>query len=404
MRTTACKSLLGFCLFVWLALSSALVCQAGELDVKGSYLPINQRPGSLEWLTKCDSFPYQPQEWDLEFEHTRCVNRLINIIGLTPDVGLRLDEALAAQKAPNFWFGKTRNDLYDFFDAWLVFQPSPDDARVYMDRFYEFAGESPGLEVIAIPEFIHWLHDFMLARGSYQDSQESAAIVPQWMEDPNIDMDDFQVPAGGFQSFNEFFTRDLLPGRRPIAEQTDTTVLVSPADATVISIDRDLTAETRLEVKDESLHILDLLGGNPLYENFYGGQAVLCMLGTTDYHHFHAPVGGEIVASEQLAGLYYGMDSGWIESFFQHRRGYYIFATERFGYVGMVCVGMFTISSVQFNYSKGQEVEKGRDLGQFAYGGSAIILLFEPDRASITLPIEVRPVAVQMGRPLAVAN
>jgi len=146
-----------------------------------------------------------------------------------------------------------------------------------------------------------------------------------------------------------------------------------------------------------------MLGNDPLADDFINGKAILCMLNTTDYHWYHAPVPGRIVSQHQLGGLYYGMDGGWVEYFFQHRRGYFIFDTEKFGRVAMVCVGMFTISSVNFVTSEGDLVNKGDLLGNFAYGGSAVILLFQPGRVSFTVPLEGRPVHVNMGQKIAMA-
>jgi hypothetical protein len=96
------------------------------------------------------------------------------------------------------------------------------------------------------------------------------------------------------------------------------------------------------------------------------------------------------------------MDGGWIEYFFQHRRGYFIFDTAEFGHVAMACVGMFTISSVNFIVGTGQAVNKGTELGNFQYGGSAVILLFEPGRVQFSLPL-TRPTPVLMGQQIGTA-
>lgn len=331
------------------------------------------------------------------------VAELMHLAVIVPEIGYQLDHTLESQEETSFWHGKTKWDLYDFLDQWLVFLPTPDNARTYMDRFYELAGASPGRDLVLIPEFTAWLAEFMEARGRFMDSPASAAALPAWLEDPAINLSDYLVPPGGFQSFNHFFTRRIRPEVRPISGSGDASVLTSPADSTLIPISQQISAKTVFEVKGDRLHLSELLGGSPLAERFMGGQAVLCMLGTTDYHHFHAPVGGSVLAAEQLAGLYYGMDTGWVDSFFQHRRGYYIFETERFGCVGMVCVGMFTISSIEFRRAAGEVVTKGEELGHFAYGGSAIILLFEPDRAEITLPLDQHMVKVRMGQQIGVS-
>jgi hypothetical protein len=57
---------------------------------------------------------------------------------------------------------------------------------------------------------------------------------------------------------------------------------------------------------------------------------------------------------------------------------------------------MFTISSITFITSEGDFVDKGQELGNFAYGGSAIILLFEPDVVTFSIPLDRGPVHVNM--------
>ncbi len=335
--------------------------------------------------------------------HSWIVTRLMLMVAADADMSRRLDLALESPEPGSYWQGKTRWDLYDFLDQWLVFLPRPGNARTYMDCFYELTQTVPGRKLVLLPEFRDWLRDFMEARGEFMDGPDSAAALPDWLRDPAIDMGDYLVPSGGFQGFNQFFTRELRPGVRPISAPGDASILTSPADSTLILISQNLTEQTRLDIKGDQLNLSELLGGSFLAQRFLGGQAVLCMLGTTDYHHFHAPVEGRIADSGQLGGLYYGMDTGWVDSFFQHRRGYYIFETARFGYLGMVCVGMFTISSIVFSRQEGEVVQKGDKLGNFAYGGSAIILLFEPDKARITLPLAHHPVKVQMGQQIGVS-
>lgn len=195
-----------------------------------------------------------------------------------------------------------------------------------------------------------------------------------------------------------------MPGVRPIDFSDDPAVFTSPADSSFMNISDRLTSATTVGVKGENLNIYELLGNAPLSKVFINGKAVLCMLNTTDYHRYHAPVPGRIISQRQMAGLYYGMDGGWVEYFFQHRRGYFILNTERFGYVAMVCVGMFTISSVNFYTIQGQTVKKGDEMGNFAYGGSAIVLLFEPGSVAFTVPLNGPPLHVRMGEMLARAT
>ena len=334
--------------------------------------------------------------------HQPVVQQLVDIVNSNSTFRDEMLAALAEQEYTSYWYGKTLDDMYTFLDDWVVFLPTIDTARLYMDRFYEFADSGRGQRLAATDPLRSWLYQFMLAVQAFNDSTASAAAVPAWTSDPRINMADYIVPPGGYQSFNEFFVRELQSGARSIDFPNDPSILTSPADSSLMKIADRLTSYSTIGVKGENLNIRELLGNDPLADNFINGKAVLCMLNTTDYHHFHAPVGGRIVSQRQMAGLYYGMDGGWVEYFFQHRRGYFIFNTEKFGYVAMACVGMFTISSVNFITSQGDVVQKGDELGNFAYGGSAIILLFQPGRVNFTVPLSP-PRHVSMGNAIAAA-
>ncbi|MCX6006460.1 MAG: phosphatidylserine decarboxylase [Chloroflexi bacterium] len=330
--------------------------------------------------------------------HEPVVQQLVDIVAANPAFQADMEAALLEQGASSYWHGKTLDDMYQFFDEWVIFLPHIDDARQYMDRFYEFADGGRGQKLAASEPLRSWLYQFMLAVGEFNDSPASAAAVHWWTWDPRINMADYIVPSGGYSSFNEFFTRRIKAGVRPIDSPLNPGVIVSPADSSLMKIADKLTSSATISVKGENLNIYEMLGKDQLAKDFINGKAVLCMLNTTDYHRYHAPVSGRIVSQKQMAGLYYGMDGGWVEYFFQHRRGYFIFDTQQYGHVAMVCVGMFTISSVNFITYQGDFVNKGDELGNFAYGGSAVILLFEQGRASFTVPLEGRPVHVNMGQ------
>lgn len=330
-------------------------------------------------------------------KHTAIVQDFVDILDSDPSLRDQIVDVLNQQEETSFWYGQTVEYMYDFFDEWLVFLPTPADARRYMDAFYEFTDSTDGRAAVLEEPFRNWLYAFMMARGQFMDSEASVDVIPWWTSDPDMHIEDYIIPADGFQSFNDFFIRHIKPEVRPIAAPSDNAILTSPADSTVMKIADPLTMESTIEVKGDSLHVQELLGGDELAETFLGGKAILCMLATTDYHRFHSPVAGEVISEAQLAGLYYGMTGGWVDYFFEHRRGYFIFDTDDFGLVGMVCVGMFTISSIEFAQTVGDVVEKGDEIGHFAYGGSAIILLFEPDHVQFSIPLDEGPVYVHMG-------
>jgi len=322
-----------------------------------------------------DATNYQPE-----------IQELVRNVEADATLRALIETAFAEQDAESFWYGATLEDLYAFFDLWLHFLPTPDDARYYMDRFEDFANSPSGHAAVLNGLFRQWITSFMYARGRYLDSRESRAVLRHWFTEPDIDMEDFVIPLTGYASFNDFFTRKIKSEARPIASRWNTSVLTSPADCYLLPIADEVNADTPIDAKGDSLSLAELLNNDPLAERFLGGAAHLCMLDTVDYHRFHSPAAGTIASAAELAGLYYGMDGEWVDHFFQHRRGYFVIDTGDHGLIGMVPVGMFTISSIYFEHQAGDRVRKGSELGHFAYGGSAIILLFEPGGVVIEVP------------------
>lgn len=305
---------------------------------------------------------------------------------------------------PNPWQGLGFEDLCKYFTKWYHFLPEPGQGLDYISCFSWFYYKNDyGMKFVTEKPGSTFIECFVKARGEYMDTPVSKAprikkVIDQWMTE--LDMSDFIVPDGGFKTFNEFFTRKIKPGTRPISDPTDDSVIVSPVDALVNMIDNQLTLEKKLHVKHNLyLNVKQLLNHSRFAKNFKGGTAVSCILMPNIYHHYHAPVTGKIVESDEdvvgnyfgikdFIGFFHGGDVGYDApyNYFEHfRRGYFIIKTKAHGFVAVIPVGLNTISSVVFNDKykgikpdKPVPVYKGDELGYFQYGGSLVILLFEP--------------------------
>ncbi len=311
----------------------------------------------------------------------------------------------------NPWKGKGFGDLLKFFDEWYHLLPTPSGAQDefnYIEKFTWFYYKNEyGQQFVGMEPGLSWTKEFVEARRQFLESPESATIIPQWVADPSIHMDQYVVPPGGFKSFNEFFYRDLKPGMRTVASPQDDSVLVSPTDC-VLNMINPLAPDTKIPTKlNQELNVKELLAGSEYAPYFETGAAISCILMPTTYHHYHAVVSGQVVESRQdVSGAYWGIpDFG---SFFnagnlgygasysvfeQFRRGYFVIETEEYGYIAMIPVGLDTIGSVVFEEKFNNvtplhpvPVDKGEKLGHFEYGGSLVITLIEQGVSSITIP------------------
>ena len=346
-------------------------------------------------------------------EYSPVVQKLVTLYQADPEI---LDKALGnattpptgectishATGKPFCWNDMSVTDLFDFFEGWLNFTPTPqNDGFSNYQLFYDLCYNNHyALEFVETEPWLSWTKDFTEARGEKMDGPVKPEIIQAWKEFLGSHWDDYIIPEGGFTSFNQFFIRKIKKEKRPV--YGDDTILVAPADSVVNTINFNLTATTKIGTKfDENLNIKELLDGSTYADRFNGGTAISCVLLPTVYHRYHAPVGGTVIESRTVDGASFGMNGefytyfndgniGGYKSRFGvfgiYHRGYYIIKTEKYGHVGMISVGLDDVNSLNFEpgfqgipqKNPAKIVKKGQSLGYFAYGGSTVILLFEP--------------------------
>lgn len=188
-------------------------------------------------------------------------------------------------------------------------------------------------------------------------------------------------------------------------------MITAPTDALMNSIPMTIVDNnTMIKTKGlQELNIQKLLAGSKYWEKFLGGTALSCILMLNTYHRYHSPVDGKVIEARVLQGAllgmedfptfvpkngnvgYYGTD---FSAFENYQRGYFIIDTGKYGLVAAIPVGLSTIGSVVFEekfmeLTKPVPIKRGDELGHFLYGGSLVILVFEPGKYSSSA-IQVR--------------
>lgn len=263
------------------------------------------------------------------------------------------------------------------------------------------------------PPFSSWLRSFADAWGMFLDTNASwnNEIYQQIYADPMFGLQKgWFEPAANWKTFNEFFARYLAnPGVRPIAAPKDPAVVVAPADSVpqgVWAIDDHsrIQVDGGLRVKLATYYnIEDLLGEESRYKDaFAGGVLTHTFLNVNDYHRYHFAVGGTVketkvilknvaleVSWDKKQEKYVPIDStGWQ---FSQTRGYAIVDTGKYGLVALIPMGMAQVSSVNFEKAVQPDTDhqKGEMLGNFLFGGSDFIMLFQKRAGfEITAPTE----------------
>ena len=204
---------------------------------------------------------------------------------------------------------------------------------------------------------------------------------------------DPKAPYWGFSSWNAFFTREFLPGQRPVADPTDSTVIVNACEATPYNLQHEVKLEDRFWIKAQPYSLQDIFTAQhqELAQTFVGGTVYQAFLSAYNYHRWHAPVSGRIVKAYLVDGTYYSdaQSEGLDPAGPNDSQGYITAVAARavlvidcddpsIGLVGCVFVGMAEISSCVVEALPGTHVNKGDEIGYFQYGGSTHCLIFRP--------------------------
>ncbi|WP_159084525.1 phosphatidylserine decarboxylase [Dongshaea marina] len=312
------------------------------------------------------------------------------------DVRNALIQALAAMPVGTYWYNKKLPEVGGFFQQWLYNNPDVDNPLKMNMIFVELAYTEKGQDFVRLNPVASWLSSFFNAKGRYLDSKASTRGLSAWLSNKQVKISDYIIPKGGFTSFNEFFTRELRKNARSIDGRGDDNVVVSPNDGSMGVVIPAVQDTSKIVAKGDSLNIRKIFNGNPLAERFIGGPVIMSNLGAYNYHHFHSPVSGRILLAETFQGLYdsptddqHVSDADIVyQHAYEHRRGVYIIKNDRVGLVGVVPIGYWMISSVQLKLKEGDLVHKGDAIGKFAYGGSGILLFFEPNKVRIDDPYQ----------------
>ncbi|KAL8915167.1 MAG: hypothetical protein Q9171_000286 [Xanthocarpia ochracea] len=200
------------------------------------------------------------------------------------------------------------------------------------------------------------------------------------------------APYFGFCSFDDFFTRQLRDGVRPVDCPNDGTVVANACESTPYRLAHGVRAYDQFWMKDQCYSLADMLADDPLSPSFYGGTVYQAYLGCTNYHRWHSPVSGTIRKAYGKPGAYYAQcpNVGFDKSAPNTSQAYLaqvatramIFIDADNSNIGLLCfmpVGIAECSSCEIRVSEGQRVEKGDEIGMFHFGGSTYCLIFRPE-------------------------
>lgn len=216
------------------------------------------------------------------------------------------------------------------------------------------------------------------------------AVVGVYRRVYDISVDEC-LQQDGWRSFDEFFTRELKTGARPV--HPEPSVVVSPADGRLDAqgpVDRQST----FMVKGSPYDVADLVGDPEDAARYEGGAGCVIYLSPRDYHRVHAPVDGRIVRVRSMPGDYYPVNAVGVRHisrlFARNRRVAISIDTPAESGLGRVTLVMVAAMIVGRITVKGVEerdvpfglrdvnlpIARGEELGVF-HLGSTVVMLFE---------------------------
>lgn len=241
-------------------------------------------------------------------------------------------------------------------------------------------------------------------------STVASAVVGTFAKAYRVDMDEAVKPERGYACFDEFFTRPLRDGARPIAEEAD--AIVSPADGKIESFG-PITRDGNFKVKGRNYTALDLVGDPVDAHRYEGGQFAIVYLSPRDYHRVHAPVAGNVSIVRSFPGDLYPVNAFGERHipklFARNRRVAICIDTATQGrvtvvMVGAIVVGRITVSGIEerdvpvgeHRLEPSLQVERGGEIGMFHLGSTAVVFV-EPGKAR---PWGIESGPIRMGQSL----
>ena len=216
-----------------------------------------------------------------------------------------------------------------------------------------------------------------MAAARFLSSKASAKIAVSFAEKNGISLEDYEMPEGGYRSFNEFFTRKIKAGRREISEGE----LIAPSDGLLTVA--PITKDSVFSIKNTLYSLELLLRDRELALKFEGGTALIFRLTPAHYHRYSYCSSGEVKAKRRIDGVLHSVKPICHDNFpvfIENSREYVVIENPVLGDIVQMEVGALLVGKISNHPCEvGDSVEKGTEKGYFEYGGSSIVVLVGSD-------------------------
>jgi phosphatidylserine decarboxylase len=243
------------------------------------------------------------------------------------------------------------------------------------------------------------------------------AVIRRFVAHYKVDMSEAADPdIASYASFNEFFTRPLRPGVRPLSAAP----FVCPVDA-AISQFGPIEHDQLFQAKGHSYSTRALVGGDQaLAHRFDHGHFATLYLAPKDYHRIHMPCDGRLQRMIYIPGDLFSVNpltARHVPSLFARNERVVCEFECAHGAMVMVLVGATIVGSMatvwhgvvnpprtreprEWRYDTPEiALARGEEMGRFLLG-STVILLF-PNNVLTFTPDWAATKAVRLGEAMA---
>ncbi len=237
-----------------------------------------------------------------------------------------------------------------------------------------------------------------------------APVVHAYSKLYRVNVSEAQAPEGGYASFDEFFTRSLKPGLRPI--DADSQAFVSPSDGR-LQASGTVDPQGSFHIKGSDYTLNELLGEDAEVESLRGGLYGVVYLHPRDYHQVHSPLDAIVTRWTHIPGERFpvnALGTRFVPKLFARNERVVVHAkTDGFGDFVVVLVGAAGVGRIELAFADvtlGQAVygehgpilSKGDKLGVFHLGSTVVYLTSAEARLEPLVALGGR---VRMGQALA---
>ena len=233
----------------------------------------------------------------------------------------------------------------------------------------------------------------------------------------NISLDEYERESfNAYESFNDFFTRELKEDARLIDPTTQG--IVSPADG-IISQLGQIEDHKLLQAKGRHYDIGQLLADSEDGSYFADGSFATVYLAPSNYHRVHMPFSGTLTKTRYVPGTLFSVNNTTAANvpdlFARNERLVCMFDTQ-YGKAAVVMVGAMIVAGIETvatgKITRTDDIQEadhdlilsaGEELGRFYLGSTAIVVLPKAAKPDWLSTLQANSI-VQMGQLLGTAK